>query len=289
MNDWLKGLIICLIAICGVFLSASTVERSPKLSWTSNDVNLALRQVAHDLYDLACDSTSAIAPVKQHEDYVYSIRLECDLDYDALPDLMTSAVSTFHLPNDYQILIRDCNNEQVMLGYSSLFVSSDNVACQGRDQAISCSDLYLTLRPEPEESSLWSWILFTTLLGGIIGFLVYRWLGVRPDQSNLADVAKENAPIALGKFQFDPSNLSLTSDQGLITLTFRECKLLHYLVSHANTVLTRDDIQSNVWEDEGIIVGRSLDVFVSRLRKILKSDPSLQIKSIHGVGYRFEM
>jgi DNA-binding response OmpR family regulator len=72
-------------------------------------------------------------------------------------------------------------------------------------------------------------------------------------------------------------------------LTFRENKLLLYFANHPNQVLEREEILANVWGDEGLIVGRSLDVFVSRLRKILKNDTTLQLKNIHGIGYRLEI
>jgi DNA-binding response OmpR family regulator len=72
-------------------------------------------------------------------------------------------------------------------------------------------------------------------------------------------------------------------------LTYREAKLLRLLVQHANRVLERDAILKAVWEDEGIIVGRSVDVFVSRLRKLVQADPTVRIVAVHGVGYRLEV
>ena len=73
------------------------------------------------------------------------------------------------------------------------------------------------------------------------------------------------------------------------TLTYRENKLLHLFAHSPNEVLERAEIMARVWEDEGVVVGRSLDVFVSRLRKYLKADPAVQIKSVHGIGYRLEI
>ena len=87
----------------------------------------------------------------------------------------------------------------------------------------------------------------------------------------------------------DLTNQSVDIKQIKKELTFREAKLLHYFMKHPNQVLERENILSNVWEDEGVIVGRSLDVFVSRLRKILQADPALQIKNVHGVGYKLEV
>jgi DNA-binding response OmpR family regulator len=72
-------------------------------------------------------------------------------------------------------------------------------------------------------------------------------------------------------------------------LTYREAKLLRLFVSNVNQLLERDSILKAVWEDEGIIVGRSLDVFVSRIRKILQDDTSVQIVTLHGVGYKLQV
>ena len=72
-------------------------------------------------------------------------------------------------------------------------------------------------------------------------------------------------------------------------LTYREVKLLRLLCQHPNKLLERDFLLKEVWEDEGIFVGRSLDVFISRLRKLLKNDTKIQISNVHGIGYKFEV
>jgi DNA-binding response OmpR family regulator len=81
----------------------------------------------------------------------------------------------------------------------------------------------------------------------------------------------------------------LKIEQETILLTYRESKLLDFLVHHMGQVLARDEILAAVWEEEGIIVSRSLDVFISRLRKILNKNHSVVIKTVHGVGYRLEV
>ena len=87
----------------------------------------------------------------------------------------------------------------------------------------------------------------------------------------------------------DLENQMLYSANTQHNLTFREAKLLHLFIKHPNQVLERDFILKSVWEDEGVTVGRSIDVFVSRLRKLLQEDASLKIVAVHGVGYRLEV
>ena len=95
--------------------------------------------------------------------------------------------------------------------------------------------------------------------------------------------------LRFGQSSFDFANQTLWVNGQLKNLTFREAKLLNYLIQNANQVLDRERILEAIWQDEGMLVGRSLDVFISRLRKLLQEDENIKIVSVHGVGYRFEI
>lgn len=83
----------------------------------------------------------------------------------------------------------------------------------------------------------------------------------------------------------DVSNLTLTSN-GLITrLTYKECKLLQIFFRHCDKLIERDVFLKTVWEDDGFFVARSMDVFVSKLRKYLSNDRAIRIENIRGIGY----
>jgi two-component system, OmpR family, response regulator len=101
--------------------------------------------------------------------------------------------------------------------------------------------------------------------------------------------ADENLVYSLGKVTCNFANQQLVMDQHVIDLTQKETKLLHLFCLNKNKVINRDIIQKAIWEDEGYFVGRSMDVFISRLRKILSIDPSLSITNVHGVGYKLEV
>jgi len=95
--------------------------------------------------------------------------------------------------------------------------------------------------------------------------------------------------ITIGGFVFHPDEYKLVGKQETITLTQREAELLHFLCQHPNKVLKREEILSNVWGKNDFFLGRSMDVFMTRLRKLLAIEPSVTIETIHGVGYRFTM
>jgi two-component system, OmpR family, response regulator len=106
---------------------------------------------------------------------------------------------------------------------------------------------------------------------------------------NQPSAADDNLVYSLGKVTCNFANQQLVMNEQVIDLTQKETKLLHLFCLNKNKVINRDIIQKAIWEDEGYFVGRSMDVFISRLRKILSIDPSLSITNIHGVGYKLEV
>ncbi|RZJ50434.1 MAG: response regulator transcription factor [Chryseobacterium sp.] len=91
----------------------------------------------------------------------------------------------------------------------------------------------------------------------------------------------------VGKYQFDPKNYTLQDSGNTITLTQRESELLLYFIRHKNSILKRQDILKAIWGDDDYFMGRSLDVFISRLRKVLANEENIAIENIHGIGFRF--
>ncbi len=102
-------------------------------------------------------------------------------------------------------------------------------------------------------------------------------------------VADSPQTMTIGNFNFYPAELKLVGEKETVSLTQREAELLEFLCVHPNKVLKREEILSNVWGKNDFFLGRSMDVFMTRLRKLLSVEPSVTIETIHGVGYRFTM
>ena len=96
----------------------------------------------------------------------------------------------------------------------------------------------------------------------------------------------ENDFSRIGKFEYDHRNLKLGYDEDFRSLTQKEGDLLQLLVQNKNNILKRSEILQKLWGQDDYFLGRSMDVFISRLRKYLSSDTSLKIENIHGVGFR---
>lgn len=92
--------------------------------------------------------------------------------------------------------------------------------------------------------------------------------------------------INIGSYLFDSRNFKLKNDSNERNLTHRESELLKLLIDNKNVIVERSRILKNIWGEDDYFLGRSLDVFISRLRKYLKEDPRIKIENIHSVGFR---
>ena len=91
----------------------------------------------------------------------------------------------------------------------------------------------------------------------------------------------------VGKFLFNRNSYLLYNENEKISLTQREAELLKYFIDNKNKVLKREQILTALWGHDDYFMGRSLDVFISRLRKILSEEKKIQIENLHGIGFRF--
>lgn len=90
----------------------------------------------------------------------------------------------------------------------------------------------------------------------------------------------------MGKFIFDTKKQMLKVDDKNIKLTTKECELLTLLCSHANQLLERSYALNAIWNEDSYFNARSMDVYITKLRKLLKDDPKVEIINVHGKGYK---
>lgn len=89
----------------------------------------------------------------------------------------------------------------------------------------------------------------------------------------------------IGKFDFDHSNLELSLGGSVTRITKKEADVLILLCNSRNSLVKREEILVKVWGENDYFMGRSLDVFITKLRKHLKPDPTIKIENVHGVGF----
>jgi DNA-binding response OmpR family regulator len=96
----------------------------------------------------------------------------------------------------------------------------------------------------------------------------------------------KNTACTIGSFEFDPANYVVTKNGDNIQLTERESALLKLFIDNKNAVLKREKILTELWGTDDYFMGRSMDVFISRLRKIFREDENIRIENIPRIGFK---
>lgn len=95
--------------------------------------------------------------------------------------------------------------------------------------------------------------------------------------------------VELGRYQFNFSKLTLAWNEELTTLTYREAQLIRHFHAQQNAVVVRKDLLMEIWGDDGYSNSRSLDVYIKKLRDLLKKDSGIEILTLRGLGFRFNV
>jgi hypothetical protein len=227
------------------------------------------------------------------------LNLKSNFNYDSLPVYLHSAITGYGITENYLVSVKSCEDENLLvLGYTlNDYTEKGEVPCGGRERGLGCYNIGITFPSLPAKTTGGSWqrplLLGGTLLSlGYVAFVLLFLVKSKPVET--APVAgspalTDEGLIRFGKTAFDPVNQAVVIGTTRQALTYREAKLLHVFCKNLNQVLERNQLPEEVWGDEGVIVGRSLDVFVSRLRKILKKDETVRLVNVHSVGYRLEV
>ena len=257
---------------------------------------VVMRMIGHEVLKSTGDDTSMILPILKEGN---RFKIQFENDFDLVPYELASAVQTVvsetKFAEKYRVEVEFCENKMIAYAFEAgISDSVDQLVCVGRLQPKSCYIIYFTtidtVNPSflNEMSSL-PVIKKSTKIGTYLPVLIILMvllLGMlllfvkRKKRVNQAHI------INLGKYQFDQRKMLLILKSSKVELTSKEADLLGLLYESANKTLAREVILNNVWGDEGDYVGRTLDVFISKLRKKLIADESVKIVNVRGVGYK---
>lgn len=255
---------------------------------------ISFRKIVHELLRSSGDSTSLILPLERIAENEY--RLMPENQFSVNPDSfinIVNSVSKNHFKESFTAnVVRKNDNE---IAYAFLWPVSENTdspSCTGRN--LPKDSYYFSFIFQPQKTIPWNWLLYAAgmllLAAGITAWRHKKKIVAEMDATvikNSNEQKNKNAgTINVGKFIFDPLQQYIELNAEKITLTGKETKLLSIFAGAINSIVDRDVLQKEVWENEGVIVTRSLDMFISKLRKKLAADPSIKIVNVHGKGYK---
>ncbi len=247
-----------------------------------------LRRIGHEILLQSGDSTSRVLPVKKIAENEYQIRFENDLTFqtDSLVNTTQRLLAKDPLVSDYIVNVLNCGNSSVVYGYAiSKNKKDDIVACKGRRQPVACYMINIKFKPNDLTAVKKEYLLGGLSFLAFIGFIFLR--SVKPRKT--LHEGEHSSMFTLGSVLFDAKNQKLIINDNTIDLTGTETRVLLIFALSPNEIIERSRLQKEIWEDEGVIVGRSLDMFISKLRKKLEFDPNINIVVIRGKGYKLNI
>ena len=247
-----------------------------------------LRRIGHELLLQSGDIKSRVLPIKKVAENEYEIRFEHELSFlpDSLVNTTRRLLASDPLAGDYVVNVLNCGSSSVAYGYAIAKNKKDDiVACLGREQPRACYRINIKFKPTGINDRTKGYLLGGLPLLTFVGFIFLR--SVKPRKA-LPDNPQTDI-LTLGTLGFDPKNRELISNGQTIDLTETETRVLGIFALSPNEMIARSRLQKEIWEDKGVIVGRSLDMFISKLRKKLEVDPDINIVVIRGKGYMLEL
>ena len=190
------------------------------------------------------------------------------------------------LSNDYIVNVLNCANDSVAYGYAiSKNKKDDIVACLGRRQPIACYIIDIKFKPAGIMTAKNGYFLGSLAVLAFVGFIFLRSVKRRKALPG----SQLTGTFTLGSMSFNAETRKLMINGKNIDLTRTEARVLRIFALSPNEIIERSRLQKEIWEDEGVIVGRSLDMFISKLRKKLEFNPNTRIVVIRGKGYKLEI
>ncbi|MFC4723592.1 winged helix-turn-helix domain-containing protein [Geojedonia litorea] len=271
-------------------------ESNAQEEFNEKHIEVSLRMIGHQVLLNSGDSISRVLPIlKENGNYRLQFESEFEFTPDKLVAIVDRVVKDANLAVRYIVEVEQCETKETVYSFEmDNLGKSDIVPCADRSQPKSCYSLLFTFLP-PEETisaittpiegssnerhTVLKYSLISVLLLLVTIGLYFLWKRKRRSSSNAH-------LISLGAYYFDKRNSELIIEEQRIELTSKEADLLLLLYDAANTPVERGVILNRVWGDEGDYIGRTLDVFISKLRKKLEFDSKVKIVNIRGIGYK---
>jgi DNA-binding winged helix-turn-helix (wHTH) protein len=287
-----KVLLLPPLAVLLIFFTVYASSKDDKKMPEETRYLTALRMIGHRLLLSAGDARSRVLPVKQLPGKKFEVHFEntVSLRPDSIFRIINETVRRSSLPGDYTAEVVDCTSNEIVYSFVISHIDSNIIVpCLGRTMPQGCYYISISFASSTPSIPGKAWIVAIALLS-LSAWPLYSYLKKKRSASSEEEMTPvPKNVLSIGNFILHPDKRYLEIDDERIDLTDKESKLLHLLALSPNNTLDREKLQKEVWENEGVIVTRSLDVFISRLRKKLEKDPNARITNVHGKGYKLEI
>lgn len=284
-------IVILLVSLAVILSSAFFISEEPKDDFLEARAELVVRQIGHTLLLYSGDFSSRILPVKQLSPGVFQLEFQNNFSFmpDSLVKIVKSHLAQINLPVGYMVNVFDCASNGVVYGFEISPNYKEIVPCLGRAQPMGCYSIqiaFIGFQSPRNFSKYYPFFIVAFFSLSLVAFFGRKYYLKKEKEGTSVTI---NDGVSIGTYTFSLTNQLLRSDSETIELSDKEAKLLSIFAAQQNQLISREELLKRVWEDDGVFTGRSLDMFISKLRKKFKNDPSIQITNVHGRGYKLEI
>lgn len=285
-KERILSLIVLMILISFTLVGYVGFEKDDNFS---ERAKIALRDSGNKLLLSLGDSTSLIMPVIELDENTFELSFQNKLRIEpaSLVSILGQSLVDSNLPQSYIVEIIEMGSGEVAYSYE---VKSDSeksiVPCIGRNLPLDSYKVKIHFMGERTILTIdKEYSLLPLVFIGFVGFGLLYWKKGKDRASKVG----MSSFSKIGNYRFYPEENKLVKGNNTIELTAKECELLRIFSEKPNQIIKRDLLIKEVWEDNGVFVGRSLDTFISKIRKKFQDDDSITIVTVHGVGYKLDI
>jgi len=282
-----KSVCCVIVFLCVSCFSETAVQHD-------DQIRVSLRKIGHEILLNSNDSTSLILPIEKISQNVYVIKFEKPFSFepDKLVNIVHRTLAADQFPLHYLVQVMANDPNEIIYSYRI----EDNleksvIPCLTRKPPVYNYAIQIKFLDAPfvalSRNGLIQIFSFPTFC--IFLFIAWKRFNKKNTIKEESLTSDESGDIVIGKLDFCMVRHILKINSVCVDLSAKESKLLKVFLSYPNEIIDRDKLLNDVWGEEGVIVGRSLDVFVSKLRKKLLPETSVRIVTIHGRGYKLEI
>ena len=278
----LKTSILCFSVACFLLVIAVLIFRTPSEKMISEQTHLAIRSIGDGLLRSNGDFSTPIPPVRRiaSETFLLTFDKPIAIDPDSLAHLalkyLPAEIATKSIVN-----VSDAATEEVVYGFEIDHIRKKEIPCLGRRLPSSNYTISVSLYNEQKIMMIYANVPAVSTMSAsiLIAFLGLMFVKKKSPNAERSDGMEWNG------IQLDMERNRINTHQEVIQLTEKETQILAILFEHVDHLVPREVFLEQIWHKEGVVTDRSLDMYISRLRKKMKVLPNVQIANQHGKGY----
>lgn len=282
IRKYLNTSYLCFIATCILITISVIITRVPNEKLVDKQVHLAMRSIGDALLKFNADFSTPVPPIQQKGSETYSLKFDTPVVID--PDHLVE-LSLKHLTSEIArqsiVTVRNMDTGAIVYGFEIDHLEQKDIPCLGRILYASHYIVEFSFFDDPVTQLLYYNIpaISTAGVSVLFAFLGFSFLKKKKHLSH------STTKIQWKGITLDVAHNRVTKSHKTIQLTTKESQILAILLAHKGSLVSRAFFMQEVWLKKGVITERSLDMYISRLRKKMAELSNVQIVNQHGKGY----